>query len=211
MLRTVALLLCAATLLAACGEKPASENTVAAPHDHAHAENAGEHPANHDKAPRHGSSDEPEFRWDHIKAPAPGHETIDLKNEKDPVSLKPVSSVTAEYKGYLVHFESEATRARFERKPIKYLNMLSLEPRVDGGVFLVDASTYKDAVTEFCPFMPESEVDPHGTVYLLHRGWKIFFCCWTGCGDYFLQDPAKAYDWYGLVERDGKLVRKADE
>src|SRR5688572_14659710 len=110
MLRTVALLLCAATLLAACGEKPASENTVAAPHDHAHAENAGEHPANHDKAPRHGSSDEPEFRWDHIKAPAPGHETIDLKNEKDPVSLKPVSSVTAEYKGYLVHFESEATR-----------------------------------------------------------------------------------------------------
>jgi YHS domain-containing protein len=110
-----------------------------------------------------------------------------------------------------VHFESDATKAKFDRKPIKFLNMLSLEPAVDGSVKLVDASDYQDAVTEFCPFMPESEVDPHGTVYILHRGWKFYFCCWTGCGDYFMQDPAAAYDWYGLVERDGKLVRKAGE
>ena len=71
----------------------------------------------------------------------------------------------------------------------------------------MDAAGYEKAVTEFCPFMPESEVDPHCSVYLLHRGWKFYFCCWSGCGDQFLRDPSAWYDYYGLADKDGKLVR----
>jgi YHS domain-containing protein len=211
MPRTIGFLLCV-TLFAGCGDGPAPavnqapDKPVAATNQHGHS-HAAEKPEPGDMS--HGGEDD--FRWDHLAAPRPDHDLVDLKNTKDPVSLEPVGTVRAEYKGYLVHFESDATRARFERKPIKFLNMLSLEPGKDGSVSLVDASTYQDAVTEFCMFMPESEVDPHGTVYLLHRGWKFYFCCWTGCGDKFMQDPAAAYDWYGLVERDGKLVRKASD
>lgn len=212
MKRLFAIVICAAAL-AACGEKPtptANDPAPAAqPHEnHAHEDHSSGEMQNQPKEDHAKHGDRPEFRWDHLTAPKPDHELVDLKNAKDPVSLLPVGTVTAEYKGYLVHFESDATKTKFERKPIKFLNMLSLEPHPDGSVTLVEASNYQDAVTEFCPFMPESEVDPHGTVYLLHRGWKIFFCCWTGCGDYFMQDPPAAYGYYGLVERDGKLVKK---
>lgn len=215
MHRLLILLLCLPAL-AGCGQEPArAPDTPVNEAPHTHNEPPTEHnssthePETHAPAGHagHGGTEE-EFRWDHIKAPAPDHELIDLKNDKDPVTLKPVADITFEYKGYLVHVESDATRDKFENKPIKYLNMLSLEPRADGSVLLVDASSYQDAVTDFCPVMTESEVDPHGSVYLLHRGWKVFFCCWSSCGDEFLRDPAKFYDWYGLVERDGKLVRK---
>ena len=182
-----------------------AEDTHAAEETHSE-ETHAEEPKPEPKPMPHGDADE--FRWDHLTAPKPDHELVDLANAKDPVSLEPVGDVKAEYKGYLVHFENAASKEKFEKKPIKFLNMLSLEPRVDGSVVLVDASTYQDAVTGFCPFMPESEVDPHGSVYLLHRGWKVYFCCWSGCGDKFMKNPADAYDWYGLVERDGKLMRK---
>jgi YHS domain-containing protein len=207
MFRAITILCLASALLAACGDRSAPNTATPvtnAPLNHAHEDN---HPAANEPS-EHGSEKEDEFRWDHLTAPTPDHPLVDLKNAKDPVSLAPVGAVTLDYKGYTVHFESDATRAKFERKPIKFLNMLSLEPHVDGSVTLVDASSYQDAVTDFCPFMPESEVDPHGSVYLLHRGWKFFFCCWTGCGDKFMQNPAAAYDWYGLVERDGKLVKR---
>jgi YHS domain-containing protein len=234
MYRLTALLILAAAMLAGCPDKAANraENHEGHKNHTGHADGpsggnqaAGMPGMNHaerdHKMPGHGSDDppprpgyppidDPDFRWDLISTPKPDHELIDLKNEKDPVTLEPSKDVTLEYKGYLVHFESESAKAKFEKKPIKFLNSLSLEPRVDGSVFLVDVSDYQDAVTEFCPFMPDSEVDPHGSVYILHRGWKFYFCCWTGCGDYFMKNPAAAYGYYGLVERDGKLVKKEE-
>lgn len=207
-------------LLAACGAEPAApaKDNHAHDHDHGPAANAahGEHaahnqPANAPAQGGHMQHNKITFNWDELKPPAPSGPVQDLLNAKDPVTLKPIAEpgkITVDYKGYRVHFESEATRAKFNRKSLKYLNSLSLEPQVDGSVKLVDAANWVDCVTETCPLMEGSEVDPHGTVYLLHRGFKIFFCCWTGCGDGFMQDPAKYYDWYGLVEKDGRLQLK---
>lgn len=226
MIRTIALLV-AALILAACGSQnpPAANTPVSDGHNHVHpAGNSAANavvdphaghamPAGNEAAP-HGGTSKVTFNWDEVVPPLKTHTLQDLKNEKDPVSLKPVApdgSVTVDYKGFRIHFESPATRDKFNRKPLKYLNMLSLEPAVDGSVSLVDASTYQDRVTDTCPVMVESEVDPHGTVYLLHRGYKFFFCCWTGCGDAFMQDPARYYAWYGLIEKDGKLVPKGQE
>lgn len=207
-------------LASACSpaDSPAQTNTPqhhdAEGHD-AHKDNTGGHDA-HKEEPKtqpeaghnsHKPIDDDDFNWDKVAAPAPKGAPVELNNEKDPVTLKPAGAVTLEYKGFIVRFESEATRAKFAKKPLKFLNMLGLEPHVDGSVERVDATTYQDAVTDLCPMMPESEVDPHGTVYILHRGWKVFFCCWTGCGDKFMKSPAKYYDYYGLAERDGKLVR----
>lgn len=217
-MKTLIALLLPLLLLAACGDKPPAP----APDNHSHAHgNAGhtDHAANapghaaNEAAPEGGHAQHSKitFNWDELKPPAPAGEIVDLKNTKDPVTLKPIAEpgkVTVDYKGYRVHFESEATRAKFNRKSLKYLNSLSLEPQVDGSVKLVDATNWVDRVTETCPLMEGSEVDPHGTVYLLHRGFKIFFCCWTGCGDGFMQEPSKYYDWYGLVEKDGKLQLK---
>lgn len=210
-------------LLAACGAEPAAPAKDNHGHDHSAAANAahGNHAghtdagnapaANAPAADGHMQHSKITFNWDELKPPAPAGELVDLKNAKDPVTLKPIAEpgkFTVDYKGYRVHFATDATRAKFNRKSLKYLNSLSLEPQVDGSVRLVDASNWVDCVTETCPLMEGSEVDPHGTVYLLHRGFKIFFCCWTGCGDGFMQDPARYYDWYGLVEKDGKLQLK---
>lgn len=199
-------------LLAACGGSQPETPNAPAPANAAHAHNhtpASNAAANAAHDPDMGHGLKIDFNWDALKPPAPRGEVVELNNEKDPVTLKPAqAAITTDYKGFRVRFESEATRTRFLRKSLKYLNMLSLEPLTDGGVKLVDAAAYQARATEFCPMMPESEVDPHGTVYLLHRGFKIYFCCWTGCGDAFMREPAKYYDHYGLVERDGKLVTK---
>lgn len=204
-------------LLAACGGEPAAPARDSHPHSHSNATTGNSTHAGHNMPATdsadggHGGHTKITFNWDELKPPVPAGEIVDLKNTLDPVTRKPIAEpgkVTADYKGYRVHFESEATRARFTRKSLKYLNALSLEPQTDGSVKLVDATNWIDRVTETCPLMEGSEVDPHGTVYLLHRGYKIFFCCWTGCGDGFMQDPARYYDWYGLVEKDGRLQLK---
>lgn len=226
MIRIAALIL-PALLIAACGSQSPPAANAPAENAPAHVHPASNSPANEatdphaghtmpkgNEAAPHGGTTKVTFNWDELVPPVKTHTLQDLKNEKDPVSLKPVApdaAVTVDYKGFRVHFESQATRDKFNRKPLKYLNMLSLEPAVDGSVSLVDAATYQDRVTDTCPVMVDSEVDPHGTVYLLHRGYKFFFCCWTGCGDAFMQDPAKYYAWYGLVEKDGKLIPRGQE
>ncbi|MBX3473042.1 MAG: hypothetical protein KF754_01510 [Planctomycetes bacterium] len=222
-MKTLLLLLLTALLLSACGSQLVPTNnghshsrahnyakSDGGAGDNAHAGHANDGPAAPDEG-GHGGHTKITFNWDDLKPPVPAGDPVDLKNELDPVTRKPVTEpgkVTVLYKGYRVHFASEATRERFNKKSLKYLNTLSLEPQVDGSVKLVDASNWVDCVTETCPLMEGSEVDPHGTVYLLHRGFKIFFCCWTGCGDGFMQEPAKYYDWYGLVEKDGRLQLK---
>lgn len=210
-MKFTALILCA-FVLAACGNEPAPNiaptNTPADDSAHRH-----DHTDAHMEDDKGHAPSKVTFNWDTLTPPLRTGEVVDLKNEKDPATLKPVATpaITVDYKGFRVHFESEKTRARFERKPLKYLNMLGLEPLVDGSVKQVDADSFEPLVTETCPVMVDSEVDPHGTVYLLHRGFKFYFCCWTGCGDAFMQEPAKYYDWYGVVEKDGKLVRKPAE
>ena len=64
-----------------------------------------------------------------------------------------------------------------------------------------------DPRRNWCPIMG-GEIDPEGDVFILHRGFKVYFCCWSGCADEFLEDPSKHYAHYGLEEKDGKLVRK---
>ena len=160
---------------------------------------------------KHGHDGDGRFRWDALKVPAAAGEPVALENENDPVTrhaIPPGSGVTLNYKGYEVRFEDALSRWRFEGKPLKYLNQLNLEPHVDGTVERVDASAYRDAAPAVCTFMP-SEIDPFGSVYVLHRGWKVYFCCWTGCGDGFLQDPARHYAHYGLTDvgPDRPLVR----
>lgn len=184
--------------------------------DHSHHNHPVKHDPHHEPAPvvdgemtvhAAHSAGMTDFRWDHLTPPGRPTTLVELENDLDPVSLNPVDKVVLSYKGFVIRFENDRTRERFRRKPIKYLNQLSLEPQVNGTVVQVNAATYQDAVTELCPFMPESEVDPHGTVYLLHRGWRFYFCCWTGCGDQFMQNPALWYDYYGLKDRAGSLVR----
>jgi len=221
-MKTLFTLLVPLAFIAACSQEPAPAPAVNTAHEHAKGDEHAGHDkpaANHadhksnDSAPtdEHASHGKITFNWDELKPPAPAGELVDLKNTNDPVTLKPIEKpgvITVEYKGYRVHFETEATRAKFNRKSLKYLNSLSLEPRVDGSVKHVDAANWIDRAPDKCPFMEDSEIDPHGQVYLLHRGFKIFFCCWTGCGDGFMQDPSKVYDYYGLVEKDGKLQLK---
>ena len=71
----------------------------------------------------------------------------------------------------------------------------------------MDASKYEKATAEKCAIMG-GDIDPDGDVFILHRGFKVYFCCWSGCADEFMQDPSKHYAHYGLEEKDGKLVRK---
>jgi YHS domain-containing protein len=218
---TLLLLMAATVFVTACGSTP-PESGGGSPRDGNAASSrdgtsmsagdnmSSEKPKNEGSLGHRGDSNDEnvEFIWDKLTPPASKTPAVDLHNDKDPVTLKAPGTITLEYKGFIVHFESEATRAKFEKKPLKFLNMLDLEPHIDGSVEDVDAASYQDAITDKCPIMTESEVDPHGTVYVLHRGWKFFFCCWSGCGDAFMKEPSKYYEFYGLVERDGKLVRK---
>lgn len=134
-----------------------------------------------------------------------------LANTTDPVTGAIVTDgdgVTLDHKGFRIRFASDDSKAKFEKKPIRYYAKLSLEPSKDDAVKKVDASTYQNsAPPEDCPFcaMP---IDLEGDVYILHRGFKIFFGCWGGCYEKFLADPAKHYAAYGLMEKDGKLTRK---
>jgi YHS domain-containing protein len=135
----------------------------------------------------------------------------ELENTNDPVSGKAVGAkpVMLEHKGWKVRFESEANRDKFLKKPIRYYAPLSLEPAKDGKLLKVDASKYEKAAPATCAVMG-GDIEPDGDVFILHRGFKVFFCCWSGCGDEFIADPAKYYDHYGLAEKDGKLVRRKE-
>lgn len=136
---------------------------------------------------------------------------LDLKNAGDPVSGKAVGEapVVLEHKGWNIRFESEANRDKFLKKPVRYYASLSLEPGTGDKLLKVDASTYEKAAPATCGIMG-GDIDPDGDVFVLHRGFKVYFCCWGGCGDEFVANPSKYYDHYGLVEKDGKLSRKQE-
>ncbi len=137
--------------------------------------------------------------------------TEDLKNAKDPVDEADVNEqgkVTVVYYGLKVHFNSEDNQKAFKKSPHVYVQRLSLELLDgDGHVKKVDASAYVNAAPENCPICG-MEIDADGDVFILHRGFRVFFGCW-GCWKKFLAEPTKYYDAWGLEEKDGKLVKKS--
>lgn len=143
-------------------------------------------------------------KWD-------GEVKVDLKNAKDPVDkgdVKEQGKFTTVYYGFKVHFNSEENQKAFKLKPHVYVQRLSLELiDGDGHVKKVDATKYESAAPENCPIC-EMEIDAEGDVFILHRGFRIYFGCW-GCWKKFLAEPTKYYDAWGLQEKDGKLVKKS--
>jgi YHS domain-containing protein len=135
-------------------------------------------------------------------------EIVDLGNENDPVTGEKLdeTKVTLEHKSWRIGFAKDESKKKFEKNPVRYYAKLSLEPGKD-KLTKVDASKYEKATAEKCAIMG-GDIDPDGEVYILHRGFKIYFCCWSGCADEFLKDPSKYYAHYGLEEKDGKLVKK---
>ncbi len=156
------------------------------------------------------------FRWAALRAPAAAAEAsalVVLDNPNDPVTGAAVpegEGLTLDFRGYQIRFEDAVSRWTFEGTPLNYMNRLSLEPHVDGTVTRVDAAAYRVAKAQRCA-VTSSQVDPLGSIYVLHRGWKVYFCCWGGCGDSFMEDPAAAYAHYGLVDPGpGQLLVAAE-
>lgn len=168
-----------------------------------------EHAAHQKDAPPPRQTPEPEDHSKHTPPPDKPAEMAALGNEIDPVSGAKLEGATVigDHKQWRIGFASEETRKKFEKNPMRYFAKLSLEPTADGRLLKVDGSKYEKALASECPIMG-GEIDPDGEVFILHRGFKIYFCCWSGCADEFLANAAKHYAHYGLIERDGKLVRK---
>ncbi len=146
--------------------------------------------------------------------PLDGAVRTDLKNKTDPVNGVTIGDdhdkhFHTVFHGFLIHFATDDTLARFKRRPTQFMQKLGLEQTSKGDVLKVDASSYRNppVIPDVCPMMG-GDVDPDGDVYILHRGWRIYFCCWMGCATDFLADPTPHYAVYGLTERDGKLVAK---
>ncbi|HRJ79280.1 MAG TPA: hypothetical protein PLF37_12290 [Planctomycetota bacterium] len=165
--------------------------------------------AHQHEAPANQPAPKPENHAQHTPPLEKPAEVAALGNESDPVSGAKLEGtpVLLEHKHWQIGFASEDTRKRFEKNPMRYYAKLSLEPTTDGRLLQVDGSRYERALAADCPIMG-GEIDPEGEVFILHRGFKIHFCCWSGCADEFLANAAKHYAHYGLIERDGKLVRK---
>jgi len=169
------------------------------------------------KQPRSHNHSTPEFneappadnRAAPPESPVKPAEAVELGNDTDPVSGVKLGSAPAMlvHKSWRIGFESEANGRKFDKNPMRYYARLSLEPTTDGRLLKVDGSSFEKALASECPIMG-GEIDPDGEVFIFHRGFKIYFCCWSGCPDEFLADAKKHYAHYGLVERDGKLVRK---
>lgn len=138
-------------------------------------------------------------------------ETVDLKNPIDPVTgnkIQENSVLSAFHKGFIIHFSSKKSKQKFLKQAIKYYAKLSLEPLADGTIKKVDTSQFRVSVTpEKCPIMGGG-ITPKNDVYILHRGFKIYFCCWSGCYEDFLTNPENYYNSYGLEEKNGALVLK---
>jgi YHS domain-containing protein len=143
-----------------------------------------------------------------------GEVKTDLKNETDPVSGDEVgdSEHHVVYHGFKVHFSEEKSIRKFKRRPIQFLATLELERTKDGEVNKVDPDDFKDPpiIPDTCPMMG-GDIWVEDGVYIFHRGYKIYFCCWNGCADDFLAAPEKHYAVYGLEEKDGELVPKEEE
>ncbi|MCA8916697.1 MAG: hypothetical protein KDB90_14990 [Planctomycetes bacterium] len=148
-----------------------------------------------------------ESEWD-------GEVKTDLKNETDPVSGDKIgedAKHSVVYHGFKVHFSEDKSIAKFKRRPIQYCAALGLERTTEGEIKKVDPDEFKDppTIAATCPIMGGDIVKEDGT-YILHRGYRIYFCCWNGCWEKFLKEPSKYYGEYGLEEKDGKLQPKAE-
>lgn len=156
----------------------------------------------------HAAHEVPEPPIERKAEPTPAT-VMDLGNRVDPVTGQELAAnpIYLEHKGWRIGLADESTQKRFQKNPIRYYTPLSLEPTTEGKLLRVDPSGFEKALADECPIMG-NPIDPDGKVYLLHRGFKIYFCCWSGCADEFLANPAKHYAHYGLIEKDGKLVRK---
>lgn len=142
-----------------------------------------------------------------------GDVKTDLANKEDPVSGDTIEANVDQsvvYHGFKVHFAEEKSIKKFKRRPIEFFVALKLELTKDGEVKQVDPADFKDTpvIPETCPLMG-GDITTDDGVYIFHRGYKIYFCCWNGCWKDFLAEPAKYYGDYGLVEKDGKLTPKS--
>jgi YHS domain-containing protein len=143
-----------------------------------------------------------------------GEVETDLANGKDPVTGGKVgddhdNQAHVVYNGFRIHFADGNSIKKFKRRPIQYLVALELEKTTDGKVKKVNPDDFKDppVIPATCPMMG-GDIFADDGVYIFHRGYKIYFCCWSGCADDFLKEPSKHYAEYGLQEQDGKLVPK---
>lgn len=136
-------------------------------------------------------------------------QATELKNTTDPVGGEPIRAgddFSWVYKGFRVRFATERNRLKFQRNPVRYLQKLGLEMQGE-ALAQVDADSYRDARPAVCPLMG-NEIPADSDVFILHRGWRIYFCCWEDCWEQFLAEPARYYDAYGLQEQGGQLVAK---
>ena len=203
-LAAFALLAGVAAFLRVRGGAPAAENTphVSEP-EPPHSE------PNDGKTGHEHADDKPESE---PATPVPEGVT-DLKNGRDPVTgaaISDAAAFTETWKGFLVHFADAASRDRHRQDPIRYSAKLDLAMEGPDDVKQVDPSTFRMSVLpDECPFCGQ-ELDPEGDVYILHRGFKIYFGCWMGCPTEFLKNPGEYYEDYGLAEHDGKLMLKSE-
>ncbi|MHC4839562.1 MAG: hypothetical protein ACYTDT_01195 [Planctomycetota bacterium] len=133
---------------------------------------------------------------------------VDLKNVTDPVSGDEIDDKSKRhvvFHGFKIFFNDAKTIKKFKRRPVQYLVPLELEMAKDRTVKQVKATDFTDppVIPETCPMMGGDIFADEG-VYMFHRGYKIYFCCWNGCATDFLDKPD--YAAYGLKEADGKLV-----
>lgn len=127
-----------------------------------------------------------------LLAPVKVPGVLDLRNGKDPVSGKKAAEFHADWKGIRVHFEGAATRAAFEKDPVKYLGKLGLEwDKSIKGLRLEN---------EKCPVTGRA-VDK--TQFADKNGLRAYACCGK-CKAKLWADPGKTakalgYAWIPAV------------
>jgi YHS domain-containing protein len=138
--------------------------------------------------------------------------TRELDNPRDPVSAEPLDNLTTApitrvTHGLRIRFANERSAARFMQEPIAFFAALDLELLPDGTVrHARDADALDPPIIPVtCPLMGGT-IDRTAKVYLLHRGYRIYFCCWSGCWEDFLANPSAYYAAYGLREQAGSLT-----
>lgn len=184
---------------------PPEPESPAVSHAHAEAEPAPSRPAENAAQPAHAAHSP---AANQPVAP-PVEQATDLKNARDPVGDEEIrggDEFSWVYKGFRVRFATERNRLKFQRNPVRFLQKLGLEMQGE-ALAQVDAAAYRDARPAVCPLMGNA-IPGDSDVFILHRGWRIYFCCWEGCWEQFLAEPARYYDAYGLLEKDGQLVAK---
>jgi hypothetical protein len=132
-----------------------------------------------------------------------------LNNTLDPITGRVIGSdpILLDYYGFQIRFADERSVAEFRNNEFRFLCRLSLEYLGPSSVKFVNAASFPIRRVETC-FSMGGEIDYSDDVFLLHRGYKFYFCCWPphGCGQDFLDNPGEAYGHYGLRDEGGTLV-----